>query len=82
MATIETSPSASPGVPMADSVRAGLTDDVRKAIFAALVEAQDRGIAPARSRQVVGDHFRIPYQVVAEVEAEGLDQEWPPLGDN
>ena len=66
---------------MADSYRAGLTDDVRKAIFAALVEAQDRGVTPARSRQVVGDHFRIPYHLVAEVEAEGLDHEWPPLGD-
>ena len=66
---------------MSDRTRPGLTDDVRKAIFAALVEAQDRGVTPARSRVVVGEHFRIPDHLVAEVEAEGVDRDWPPLGD-
>jgi hypothetical protein len=67
---------------MADNSRTPMSDDVRKAIFAALVEMQDRKVPPARSRQLVGEHFRIPDQLVAEVEAEGLDKEWPPLGDD
>ena len=66
---------------MTDRTHPGLTADVCKAIFAALVEAQDRGVAPARSRQVVGEHFRIPDHLVTEVEAEGIEHEWPPLGD-
>ena len=51
----------------------------RKAIFAALVALQDRQVPVAKSRQKVAESFGVSYQLVAEVEREGLDKEWPPL---
>jgi hypothetical protein len=51
----------------------------RKAIFAALVALQDRQVPVAKSRQRVAEAFGVTYQLVAEVEREGLEKEWPPL---
>ena len=65
---------------MADSFRAGLTDDVRKAIFAALVEAQDRGEKVVRSRVDVAERFGVTRQAVERIEREGIAGQWPPLG--
>lgn len=65
---------------MADSFRAGLTDDVRKAIFAALVEAQDRGEKVVRSRVDVAERFGVTRQTVERIEREGIAGQWPPLG--
>ena len=66
---------------MANHYGSSLTDDIRKAIFAALVELQDQKMTPAKSRQVVGEKYSLPYFLVAEVEAEGMAKDWPPLGD-
>ena len=55
------------------------SEAARKAIFAALVAMQDRGVPVATSRQKVAESFHITNQLVAEVEREGLDKEWPPL---
>jgi hypothetical protein len=66
---------------MADHYRSSMTEDDLKAIFAALVDLQDQKMTPAKSRQVVGEKFSIPYFLVAEIEAEGMAKEWPPLGD-
>src|SRR5262245_47770612 len=56
-----------------------LSQDERKAIFLALVEAQDGGMDAARSREVIAERFAISQQQVKRIEAEGIDAEWPPL---
>jgi hypothetical protein len=55
------------------------TEAVRKAIFAALIELQDRRVPVATSRQKVAESFGVGLDLVAAVEQEGLDKEWPPL---
>jgi hypothetical protein len=52
---------------------------VRKAVFAALVEAQDAGVTPAASRLKVALEFGVPVELVAQMEREGIEKEWPPL---
>jgi hypothetical protein len=53
--------------------------EVRKAVFLALVEEQDKGSSVKNSRELIADQFAIPTDVVREIELEGLDQGWPPL---
>jgi hypothetical protein len=52
---------------------------VRKAVFAALVEAQDEGITPATSRLKVALAFGVSVELAAQIEQEGIEKEWPPL---
>ena len=56
-----------------------LPEERRKEIFAALVGAQDRGVTVAQSRREVADRFGVTPDQVAEIEREGMDNEWPPL---
>jgi len=56
-----------------------LTDDRRREIFAALVAAQDEGVPVARSRDQVAARYGVTRDVVAAIEREGMDNEWPPL---
>ena len=58
-----------------------LTDADRRAVFAALVAAQDQGLSVQSSRKRVAKDFDVTYHVVAAVEREGMDREWPPLGE-
>jgi hypothetical protein len=55
------------------------TEASRRAVFAALVELQDQGVAVGLSRQRVADAFATTYGQVCQVEREGLAGEWPPL---
>jgi hypothetical protein len=55
------------------------SEPVRKAIFAALVEAQDEGVSPAASRLKVAVAFGVHVELVQEIEREGLEKEWPSL---
>ena len=57
-----------------------LTEADRRAVFAALVAAQDRGLSVPSSRKRVAQEFDVTYHVVAAVEREGTEKEWPPLG--
>jgi hypothetical protein len=57
-----------------------LTEAQRRAVFAALVAAQDGGMGVRPSREAVAARFGVDAEAVAEVEEEGLDKEWPPLG--
>jgi hypothetical protein len=58
-----------------------LTEDRRREVFAALVAAQDGGLDVTASRKkVAADHGLTPKRV-ERIEREGLDAEWPPLGD-
>jgi hypothetical protein len=52
----------------------------RMEVFLALVEAQDRGMTVAGSRQAVARRFGLGEQQVQRIEREGIDGNWPPLG--
>src|SRR5262249_36818016 len=55
------------------------TESQRQAVFAALVEAQDRGLSVSESRSAIADRFDLSVQEVVRIEREGLDAGWPPL---
>ena len=57
-----------------------LSEPRRREIFLALVEAQDRGLGVAESRRATAERFRVSEKQVREIEREGLDHRWPPLG--
>jgi hypothetical protein len=73
--TINNTEETTMGVETAD-----LTETQRRALFAALVAAQDEGLGVKQSRQTVAARFGVDVEAVGEVEDEGLDKEWPPLG--
>ena len=56
-----------------------LSDAERKAIFLALVQAQDGAITVAESRMVIAKKFSITEGVIRRIEQEGLKDCWPPL---
>jgi hypothetical protein len=53
----------------------------RRAIFAELIRLQDRGRGVAASRAQIAKQFAVTPAVVREVEDEGIERQWPPLGD-
>ena len=55
------------------------SEDRRKDVFRALVEAQDGGASVAESRGRVAQQFGLSEQEVRRTEREGLDKGWPPL---
>jgi DNA-directed RNA polymerase sigma subunit (sigma70/sigma32) len=52
----------------------------RMEMFLALVEAQDRDMTVTQSRQAIAERFGVSEQRVRQIEREGLDANWPPLG--
>jgi hypothetical protein len=56
-----------------------LTVDRRRAIFRALVEAQDEGMSVEASRADAARKFAVTESDVKAIEREGLENEWPPL---
>ena len=55
-----------------------LSEDRRKEIFSALVEAQDQEMNVAQSRSFV---VNLCESQVRQIEREGMDNKWPPLCD-
>jgi hypothetical protein len=53
----------------------------RQELFRALVEAQDGGLDVPASLKYVAERFAVTEAEVRWVEREGLDGQWPPLGD-
>jgi hypothetical protein len=53
----------------------------RREVFAALVAAQDGGLDVAASRKQVAAAHGLTAKRVEAIEREGLEAEWPPLGD-
>lgn len=51
----------------------------RRLIFAALVEAQDGGMAVVASRTSIAKKFGVTPDEVSAIEKEGLQRQWPPL---
>jgi hypothetical protein len=57
------------------------SEDVRRAVFAALVDAQDRSRSVHDAKQEVLARFGLTWATLERIEQEGLDNEWPPLGE-
>jgi hypothetical protein len=55
--------------------------DKKRQIFAELVELQDKGFSPRESKQMLANKYIITLWVIQHIEDEGIDREWPPLGD-
>jgi hypothetical protein len=53
----------------------------RMEVFLALVKAQDRDMTVAQSRKAVAERFQLDEEQVRHIEREGLDGNWPPLGE-
>jgi len=51
----------------------------RRAVFAAIVEEQDRDVSVLQSRADISRRFRLTIKQVRQIESEGIDNEWPPL---
>jgi hypothetical protein len=56
-----------------------LSPEQRKAVFLALVEAQDGGMNVLRSRKAIAERFGLTDRQVRWIEQEGLECQWPPL---
>ncbi len=56
-----------------------LTEEERKAIFLALVEAQDGKMSVVQSRKAIAGRFEISDRQIRRIEQEGLNATWPPL---
>jgi hypothetical protein len=56
-----------------------LSEQERREVFRALVEAQDQGMHVAQSRAAIAERYGIEEDLVREIEREGLDHDWPPL---
>jgi hypothetical protein len=63
---------------MSDAIDS-LPEERRREIFAAVVAAQDGGASVVDSRRSVASRFALPPKKVAEIEAEGVENDWPPL---
>jgi hypothetical protein len=57
-----------------------LSEAERKQIFLTLVQAQDQ-MSVAQSRKEIVQRFGITDRQVRKIEQEGIDGEWPPLGE-
>ncbi len=64
---------------MPDEQPGPLSEDQRKEIFKALVDAQDAGASPAASRTAIARQFSVTESQVRDIEREGSDAQWPPL---
>jgi len=56
-----------------------LAEERRKAIFLALVEAQDGELTVAQSKVRIASRFGVSVSQIRQIEREGLDNQWPPL---
>lgn len=64
---------------MTDDITRPPTVEQRRAIFKAVLDAQDAGASVAASRAAVAAKYEVTEAMVKEIEREGLDEEWPPL---
>src|SRR5262245_41632994 len=58
-----------------------LSEDRRKEIFLALVDAQDHEMDVGQSRKLMIQRFGVNERQVRQIEREGLECQWPPLGE-
>lgn len=58
-----------------------LTVSQRQEIFQELVATQDEVMDVRRSRDIIRGRYEITEHILRTIENEGLDKEWPPLGE-
>ncbi|HYV38990.1 MAG TPA: hypothetical protein VE988_25115 [Gemmataceae bacterium] len=58
-----------------------MSEDRRKEVFFALVDAQDHDMDVAQSRRTLVQRFGITENQIKQIEREGMDNQWPPLCD-
>jgi hypothetical protein len=58
-----------------------ITVTERRAIFQALVRAQDKGESVSESRQQVSHRFHVTEYTLRKIEDEGIARQWPPLDE-
>jgi len=56
-----------------------LSDELRKKIFLALVNAQDQELDVGQSRKLMVQRFGVSESQVLQIEREGIKKQWPPL---
>jgi hypothetical protein len=56
-----------------------LSEERRKEIFLALVDAQDHEMDVPQSRKLVVQRFGVSEYQVRQIEREGMENQWPPL---
>jgi hypothetical protein len=56
-----------------------LSEEQRKEIFLALVDAQDHDMSVTQSRRHIAAQFGIREEQVRRIEQEGIENGWPPL---
>jgi hypothetical protein len=56
-----------------------LPEGLRRELFRAIVEEQDKGGPPGRARAVAARRFGVSDREARSVESEGLTWGWPPL---
>jgi DNA-directed RNA polymerase sigma subunit (sigma70/sigma32) len=56
-----------------------LSEERRKEIFLALVDAQDHEMEVPQSRKLVVQRFGVSESQVRQIEREGMANQWPPL---
>jgi hypothetical protein len=56
-----------------------ISEDRRKEIFAAIVEAQDDNTDVIRCRQLIAFRFGLNDTQIEQIEQQGIEGGWPPL---
>jgi hypothetical protein len=56
-----------------------ISEDRRREIFAAVVNAQDGKVDVARSRQLAAFQFGLNETQIEQIEQQGIEAGWPPL---
>ena len=62
-----------------ENVDQSLSEERRKEILLALVDAQDHAMDVAQSRKAMSERFSVTESQVRQIEREGLENQWPPL---
>jgi hypothetical protein len=59
-----------------------LPEELRKAVFRAIVEEQDKGGGPNAARSRAAKRFGVTQREARAIESEGLANDWPPLDED
>jgi 2-hydroxychromene-2-carboxylate isomerase len=62
-----------------DSGGKEITENRRKMIFRAIVNAQDQKLSVIESRRLIAKRYGLTESQIRRIEQEGLDRQWPPL---
>lgn len=64
---------------MSEQKGESLSEERRKEVFLALVDAQDHEMSVAESRKLIAQRFALTDGQLLSIEREGMERQWPPL---